>query len=412
MTRASKHAGSFPRAVARRRAGPWRSSVVLLCATLATIAPLPAGGDEDSELVARFERVFEQEMAAENVPGAAWAIVSGDQIAGLGAWGHTELNGRQPIDAYTRFRIASLSKGFSGVLAAILAGDGALQLDRRVTELVPSFRITGTQRALTLEDVLGQRSGFVRNAYDNLLEAGISRDEILPRFARLEPLCAPGACYSYQNNVFSLVEDAAERSVGTPWPTLVRQRLFEPLGMVGASVGFDPMARETNRAEPHLKTRGGWRKGRLRPTYYQVASAAGINAGAFDMAQWLIALLGHRPSVVPEQAIVEVARPRIDTPGELRNRYWRDVIDGAWYGLGWRIFRVDSHELLLHGGWVAGYRSEIAFSRELDLGIVILSNAETRAVGALTREFWDLAFDRRIAGAADASLTGSASVTP
>jgi len=364
-----------------------------------------------SDLAGRFERAFERHMASEGVPGAAFAIVSDGQIVGLGTWGRTELGGGAPIDAYTRFRIASLSKGFSGVLAAMLAGDGMLDLERPVDEFAPTFRIRSRQRPLTLEDVLGQRSGFVRNAYDNLLEAGISREEILPRFTRLEPLCPPGDCYSYQNNVFSLIEDAAEESAGQPWPLLVKQRLFEPLGMVGASIGFEPMARDANRAEPHLKTRNGWRQGRLRPTYYQVASAAGVNAGAFDMAQWLIALLGRRPSVVPQQAIDEVARPRIETPGELRSRHWRDVIDGAWYGLGWRIYRVDSHDLLLHGGWVAGYRSEIAFSRELDLGIVILSNAETRAVGALTRQFWDLAFDQaEVASSASPALGGVASL--
>ncbi|PKL94842.1 MAG: hypothetical protein CVV18_07645, partial [Gammaproteobacteria bacterium HGW-Gammaproteobacteria-8] len=47
----------------------------------------------------------------------------------------------------------------------------------------------------------------------------------------------------------------------------------------------------------------------------------------------------------------------------------------------------------VHGGWVAGYRAEISLSRELDLGLVILSNAETRLVSELGRAFWDLAFD-------------------
>ena len=111
------------------------------------------------------------------------------------------------------------------------------------------------------------------------------------------------------------------------------------------------------------------------------------------MGAWVSALLGHRPNVVSAAVVEEVLTPRIRTANELANRNWRGLVQDAWYGLGWRIYQLPEARLALHGGWVAGYRAEIAFSRELDLGIVILSNAETRAVGELNRQFWDLALD-------------------
>lgn len=340
-----------------------------------------------------FAERFERVLAKRDVPGGAFAIVHRGQILGLGTYGHTDQSDAQPIDASTRFRIASLSKGFSGVLAATLAAEQRFSLEQPVSAFAPSFRIKPQPRPLTVEDVLGQRSGYVRNAYDNLLEAGISRAEILPRFSTLEPLCAPGKCYSYQNNVFSLVEDVIGKSGGQPYSLALQKRIFEPLGMVGASVGYHAFISAENHAQPHLKTRSGWRESRPRTTYYQVPSAAGINAGIVDMAQWIIALLGHRSDVISPQVIDDVLTPRIRTANEMRNRNWRDLLQNAWYGLGWRIYQLPETRLALHGGWVAGYRAEIAFSREFDLGIVILSNAETRAIGELNREFWDLALD-------------------
>lgn len=340
-----------------------------------------------------FAERFELELADRDVPGAAFAIIHGGQILRLGTFGFTDLDDKRPIDANTTFRIASLSKGFSGVLAATLAAEDRFSLDQPVSVFSPTFRIKAQPRPLTVEDVLGQRSGYVRNAYDNLLEAGISRDEILPRFSTLEPLCAPGKCYSYQNNVFSLVEDVIDKSSGQSYPQVLRERIFEPLGMVGASVGYHAFISADNHARPHLKTRSGWRESRPRTTYYQVPSAAGINAGIIDMAQWVAALLGHRPNVVSAAVVQEVLTPRIRTANELANRNWRDLLQDAWYGLGWRIYQLPDTTLALHGGWVAGYRAEIAFSRDMDLGIVILSNAETRAVGELNRHFWDLALD-------------------
>ena len=370
--------------------------------------PSHAGEVAFDQVSQAFAERFDIALAARDVPGGAFVIVHRGQILRLGTYGHTSRSAARPIDANTRFRIASLSKGFSGILAATLAEENRFSLEQPVSAFAPSFRIKAQLRPLTVEDVLGQRSGYVRNAYDNLLEAGISRDEILPRFSSLKPLCAPGKCYSYQNNVFSLIEDVIDKSAGQPYPLALQKRIFEPLGMVGASVGYHAFTSEENHAQPHLKTRSGWHESRPRTTYYQVPSAAGINAGIIDMAQWVAALLGHRPNVISTAVVEEVLTPRIRTANELTNRNWRDVLQDAWYGLGWRIYQLPEATLALHGGWVAGYRAEIAFSRDLDLGIVILSNAETRAVGQLNRQFWDLALDAvRLAASSPANAVAT-----
>lgn len=373
-----------------RRLLAWLSVCVALSWSHSPGSTLAAAEPDIQGAARKFVERFEHELSDRNVPGGAFAIVYRGQILELGTYGHIDQSGTRPVDAGTLFRIASLSKGFSGVLAAKLAAEQGFSLAQPVTAFAPSFKLGPQARPLTVEDVLGQRSGFVRNAYDNLLEAGISREEILPRFGTLQPLCPPGECYSYQNNVFSLVEDVIDKSSGQPFAVALQERIFEPLGMAGASVGYHALVSEANHARPHLKTRSGWHGARPRTTYYQVPSAAGINAGIVDMAQWMIALLGHRPDVVSPRVLDEVLTPRIRTANEMSNRNWRGLLQDAWYGLGWRIYQLPDERLALHGGWVAGYRAEIAFSRRHDLGLVILTNAETRAVGELSRHFWDL----------------------
>lgn len=400
MRRPSACAGSERRGMDRSNATT-ASRLALGLVLLLVSAGVRADGVDGAALHRAFDARFLARMSEENVPGAAAAIVHRGQLAGLSLWGQRGAAGSEPIDSATLFRIASVSKGFSGVLAALLAHEGSIVLDERIDRYAPQYRLVDGPRALTVEDILGQRSGFVRNAYDNLIEAGLEREEILPRFATLQPLCPPGRCYSYQNNVFSLVEDVIESATGKEFATVLRLRLLNPLGMAGTSVGYEGFRASGNRAEPHLRTQVGWRQVRPRTTYYQVASAAGINSGLLDMSQWAIAMLGHRPDVLPPAVIEEALRPRIQTPNELSNRHWRGELSDAHYGLGWRIFSLPDHEIAIHGGWVAGFRAEISISRELDLGLVILSNAETRLVGELSRSFWDLAM---------ASDRGSASI--
>ncbi|MEM7055233.1 MAG: serine hydrolase, partial [Pseudomonadota bacterium] len=165
-------------------------------------------------------------------------------------------------------------------------------------------------------------------------------------------------------------------------------RIFEPLAMQTASVGFDAFKRSNNRAEPHLKTRFGWRQTEPRSTYYQVSSAAGINASISDMGAWANAMLGHQPDVISEETIQASLQPMIRTSRELRNRDWRGLLSDAHYALGWRLYELGDETLALHSGWVAGYRAEIILSHQYDLGLVILMNAESRAVGELSSAFW------------------------
>ena len=388
---AAKNLASCRRA--RSSASKSSLALVLVLAALAVCGPAQSQSLDSAALHAAFDSHFLARMSEEQVPGAAAAIVYRGQLAGVSLWGNRDDAGGIPIDDATQFRIASVSKGFSGILAALLAAEGKIVLDQAVGRYAPQYQLVDGPRPLTVEDVLGQRSGFVRNAYDNLIEAGLEREEILPRFASLKPLCPPGRCYSYQNNVFSLVEDVVASATGRSYAEALRTRLLQPLGMTTTTLGYEGFRTATNRAEPHLKTGKGWRQIRPRTTYYQVASAAGINAGLLDMSQWAIAMLGHRPDVLPAAVIDEVLRPRIETRNELSNRHWRGILADAHYGLGWRIYQLPEHELAIHGGWVAGYRAEISLSRELDLGLIILSNAETRVVGELGRAFWDLAFD-------------------
>ncbi|WP_251269202.1 serine hydrolase, partial [Enterobacter hormaechei] len=75
-----------------------------------------------------------------------------------------------------------------------------------------------------------------------------------------------------------------------------------------------------------------------KPTYYRVAPAAGVNASASDMAQWLLAHTGHRPDVLPAPLLATLHSSLINTPGEMRSGWRRERLHSAGYALGWRTF--------------------------------------------------------------------------
>lgn len=288
--------------------------------------------------------------------------------------------------------VHGLAASFDDRFRALLADEGHFSWSEPITRYVPGFQFRGARESVRIHDVVGQSSGFIPHAYDNLIEAGVPRDEVWQRFASLSPICPPGNCYTYQNSIFSLIEPVLAQTAQSSYPELVRERIFQPLGMRNASTGFDAYQDTANRAVPHVKRSRSWRAVKVQPDYYSVNAAAGVNASVLDMARWATAALGHRPDVMPASALEKVMTPRVRTARELRRKHWRAHLDDAHYGLGWRIYRFGDEELVYHGGWVSGFRAEIALSRKHDLGLVVLMNGESSSIAELSSGFWSRAF--------------------
>lgn len=341
-----------------------------------------------------FKQYFETMLAEQQVPGAAYAIVYKDKIISASGYGVREVGSAAPVDAYTVFRIASVSKTFAGGLASILASQGHFRWDEPVTRYLPdfSFKTRSYNNKLKIEHLLAQSTGVIANAYDNLIEANLQPERILPQFQKLDPLCNPGQCYGYQNVLFSLIEPIMQQTTSQDYASLLQQNIFTPLKMPTASVGLAGFLNTENRAIPHVKARGQWHSRTVSESYYRFAPAAGVNASAIDLGYWLIAQLGYNPEVLNEEQLQQVTSKRVRTVRDLRRRLWREHITDAHYALGWRVYQFGQEKLIYHGGWVQGFRAEIAYSKERELGLVILLNAESNVIAELSTHFWSTMF--------------------
>jgi beta-lactamase class C len=179
--------------------------------------------------------------------------------------------------------------------------------------------------------------------------------------------------------------------------------------MRDSSVGYEPFVNNPNHAKPHVKSRGQWRTVDVKPNYYRVAPAAGVNASVLDMGKWLMAQLGANPEVIAPEVVETLTEPRVFTARDKRRKHWRNVISDAHYGLGWRIYRIGDEEIVYHSGWVAGFRADAAWSESRQLGVAVLMNVESSDIGAITTSFWQLAFDALPAPAQGAQVAVAAS---
>ena len=324
------------------------------------------------------------------IPGAALAIVSREEIIYLQTWGLREVGASELVGPESVFRIASMSKTFAGTSAAMLVDRDLQSWDAKLTDIFPNLRLGNrtTSRNITLRHLASQSTGLMPHSYSNMLDDGVVYDKIRQKFHEIPTVCAPGKCYGYQNVVFSLIADVVEESAGLSYERFLEEEIFKPLGMTTASVGLNAFESDSNATAPHRLIRGSWRSTTTNPAYYSVAPASGINASILDMAIWVRANLGAFPEVMSPNFLAAVHQPVIATShGNYFNR-WQNL-DNAHYGIGWRIFDYNDLRVVHHGGGVRGFRSEMAFVPELNVGMVLLFNAASNLANDIVPAFLD-----------------------
>ena len=185
--------------------------VTMLVFTLSHSVPLAAQSPQQT-VAGEFETFFKQLIAEENITGAAFAVVTPERIIRIGTAGHTDNSRAQAINENTVFRVASVSKTFAAGLSAVLVEEGEFDWNDRVVDYLPDFRVAGDASQVRIQHLLGQSTGLIPHAYDNLIEDGVPVERIRKQFSQLEFLCPPGDCYSYQNSIFSLIEPVIEKT--------------------------------------------------------------------------------------------------------------------------------------------------------------------------------------------------------
>jgi len=351
----------------------------------------------EAQAIKKYETYFKTQFDSNRTVGASLAIIYKGKVAFLKCYGVKTVGTSDSIDEHTVFRLASVSKGFAGILACILEQNGNIKLSDRVDKYLPNFRLKDTldSHILTIENLLSHTTGLVPHAYDDLIEGGVSFSTILGELPQVEISDTPGKLYSYQNVIFSLVDTIFYLQTGKKYSTLIERKIFKPLHMRDASVGADYTLFRHNVAMPHIWD--GSRNVTLMPNkgYYNLLPAAGVNASIIDMCKWMIALMGYKEDVINKSIRKKINTPLIETP--LKRSYTRSwgKVDKKQYSLGWRIYTYKGRKIIYHGGYVTGYKAEIAFCPKEEVGIIFLENSPDELASKSVPEFFNIWFNRK-----------------
>lgn len=330
-------------------------------------------------------------------PGMAIAVVQDTSILFLKGYGVREVGTQDSVNEHTVFRLASVSKCFAPLLTGLLVEDRMLNWDDFVVKHIPDFKLkskTNTD-SLRLVHVLSHTTGLPYHTYTTLVEDGLALEKMLEELQNVNIIAKPGELYSYQNVAYSIIAEVVRARTGKPYEALMQEEVFNPLNMQDASMSYDAIIQGDNVAKPHLHWRKGWKTTTISDTYYNVGPAGGVNASISDMAEWLKVMLGARENFVSKETLDKIFTPMVKA--KTKNRYFRKWVgrSDSHYALGWRVLNFKNDTLLYHGGYVRGYRSEVAIDRRSRIGICVLSNGPGRLVDNSVPLFFNLFYNQR-----------------
>jgi CubicO group peptidase (beta-lactamase class C family) len=326
-----------------------------------------------------FDAYITKAMQDWKVPALAIAVVKDDSIVLMKGYGTRTMGTTQPVDEHTLFAIGSASKAFTATVVAMLVDEGKMRWDDPVAVYLPGFQLYDpyVSRELTVRDALTHRSGLSRG--DLMWYAtDYDRDEILRRVRFLRPSWSARARFGYQNIMYLAAGQAAARASGRSWDDLVRDRIFQPLGMTESSTSTRALAGLQNVATPHTEVDDTLR---VVPWHNidNIGPAGSINSSAADMLKWVRFQLaqgkvGGKP-LVSTSALGETHMAQMVIPVTADNRQVNPYTHLSAYGMGWFLQDYRGRGLDQHGGNIDGMSAMVGLMPEEKIGLVVLTNA-------------------------------------
>jgi CubicO group peptidase (beta-lactamase class C family) len=346
------------------------SGAVLMCVCVLGYEFGVAQGTDEAAVKARLDQVANSYTAGNAFMGTV-LVVDGDDVLLDKGYGMADLEWGNANAPDVKFRLGSLTKQFTATLVLLLQQDGKLKIEDPVSKYMPDT--PKSWEKITLANLLGHTSGIPN--FTDLKEFGVWRmsphtaEEELA-FFRDKPLdFEPGSKFQYSNSNFEVLGAVIEKVSGKKYGDLLRERIFDPLGMKDTGLDTDELILP-KRAQGYMPGPQGLVVARSESMTVPWA-AGSIYSTTGDLLKWEHALFGGKVLSADSLKLMT-------TPGK------------GDYGLGVMITKKGTLNLVEHGGGIEGFNTHLAYVPERRIAVVVLSNVNGAAPGTLGGQLLDV----------------------
>ncbi|MEM7553330.1 MAG: serine hydrolase domain-containing protein [Cyanobacteria bacterium P01_A01_bin.84] len=346
----------MPENISRRQLLKYSKTSLVALSSLNLINLLANSSTTAAEnIISNLELQIPKLMQKASVPGVSIAIIRNQKLFWYQAFGFKNQYTKKPVTNKTVFAAASLSKPLFAYAVLKMVERGELNLDTPLTEYtdkpyIPDSRI----KLINTRKVLSHTTGF-------------------PNWSGSAPLWIknqPGTKFGYSGEGFLYLQKIVEQITNQPLEDYLQQQILIPFGMDSSSFIWQDKYTE-------IASYGHDRQGKPKVMGKPKAavSAGSLRTTAADYAQFIIAMMqsGAIDSSANSSSnnfrLTESSLKQMLTPQTKISR----SID---WGLGWGLEKTNKDNFFWHWGDLVTFKSFVMGSRNLQTGIVILTNSQ------------------------------------
>ncbi|MEV8378374.1 serine hydrolase domain-containing protein [Kribbella sp. NPDC056861] len=321
---------------------------------------------------------IEKDLEEFKVPGASWAVIDNGEIVQRGSAGVLEAGRADPVTGATLFQACSLSKPIAVFAMLRLVDRGLLDLDEDVNRRLTSWQVPSAgewQPIVTLRHLASHSAGLTVPGFPGYRQ-GAELPTPVQILDGVRPAntfgvhvdLVPGTQFRYSGGGTVVLQQLLEDVTGTPFPSLLRELLLEPLGM-DASDFAQPLPEElhdqaaTAHDEFGRPVAGRWHS-------YPELAAAGLWTTPTDLVAFAHgvrdAYVGREGALVSPDLAREMLTPQVAIADP-----W-DAMDAL--GLG--AFLGDGGRRFGHGGSNKGFKCYLVAYRDTGQGAAVMTNGD------------------------------------
>jgi CubicO group peptidase (beta-lactamase class C family) len=201
-----------------------------------------------------------------------------------------------------------------------------------------------------------------------------SQEEMMKLFKSYPPDFEPGSKWNYSNTGYSLLGYIIEKVEKKPYEKVVRERIFQPLGMGNSGFDFANLSSAN-------KTKGYFSLGSTPAPAPIVDSTIAYSAGAVyttvgDLYKW-------ERSIYTNKILKPESWKAVFTP--YKNKY----------GYGWAIDSLYGRLITTHGGGIHGYTSDILRFPADELVIIVFDNGASNVLSNISKSLAAIVLNQR-----------------
>ena len=348
---------------------------------------------------AELDAALNRFVTRNGLPGAAAGVVHGGELAWAAGAGLADLGAQLTSDPATLYRIASITKTFTGTAVMQLRDAGQLDLDDPAVKYLPELRGAVSPfaaiEAVTIRRMLSHESGLATEppGTDWSVPAYQGDPQLtLARPGEIVLMLPPNAQHKYSDLAYQLLGEIVTRVSGIAYPRYVRELILDPLGM--SATGFEPLGGPLpGRRAAGYRSRPFSDELDLEPPFPPVWAEGGLWSCVQDLARWIsFQLRAYTGPAAGSPVLAAASLREMHKPRYLADDDWTS----AW-GISWCADRRDGVSWIQHSGGLPGFTTSVCFDPWQQVGAIVLHNGPA-FTAEIARELAVTAY--RLAGSA------------